>query len=118
MSQITARYAEIHDPDLTVQDAAKRLGVTPRSIQRARAALGISRPNPRARPISPELHARIGQMVEDGCSIREIERTLGTTWQTVTRYYPGSAWSWQDVGRYAATVRKLGHQVDERLATR
>lgn len=54
---------------------AEELEITPRSVQRIRGQLGISK-SP-GRRITPDEDARIRDMLEDGCSIYEVARTVG-----------------------------------------
>ncbi|WAB09139.1 helix-turn-helix DNA binding protein [Arthrobacter phage Eesa] len=102
-------YARIHRPDLSAAEAAKLLGVTDRTIVRHRARLGLSQATaggPAARP-SPELLAEIEDRLNDGWPVREIERTYGTTWRTVTRHFPGRSWTKSQAGAYGRLVTNL-----------
>ncbi|UXE05175.1 helix-turn-helix DNA binding domain protein [Arthrobacter phage Jamun] len=98
-------YARIHRPDLSTTQAAKLLGVTPRTITRYRARLGLSQASPGGanRP-SPELLAEIAARLDDGWPVKEVARTYGTTWRTVVRHFPGRSWTKKQVGQYARMV--------------
>jgi len=99
-------YARIHRPGLSTAEAAELLGVAPRTITRHRASLGLSQPRPaeQIRPKTPEELARMEAMLDDGAPIREVERTFGTTWRTVTQHFPGRAWTKSQAGQYARLV--------------
>ncbi|QOI67675.1 helix-turn-helix DNA-binding domain protein [Arthrobacter phage Orcanus] len=101
-------YARIHRPDLSAADAAKLLGVTERTIVRHRARLGLSQASPgaAARP-TPERLAEIEARLNDGWPVREIERTYGTTWRTVTRHFPGRSWTKAQAGSFGRLVTNL-----------
>ncbi|AYN58260.1 helix-turn-helix DNA-binding protein [Arthrobacter phage Kepler] len=98
-------YARIHRPDLTAAEAAELLGVTPRTIVRHRARLGVSQPNPggRARP-TPERLEEIRARLDDGWSTKEITRTFGITWRTINRHFPGRGWTKAQAGEFARFV--------------
>lgn len=99
-------YARIHRPDLTAAEAAERLGVTPRTVARYRARLGLSQASPggAARP-SPELLAEIAARLDDGWPFKEVSETFHVCHKTLTRYFPGRAWSPSQVGKHAKLVR-------------
>lgn len=54
---------------------AQHLGVCTRVVQRRRVALGIAEDS--GRRLTGEEHARIMAMLEDGCPLPEIARTIG-----------------------------------------
>lgn len=98
---------------VTAPKIAERLGCTTRTVQRARARLGISQPvSPTAgRPISAERLERVRRMVEDGASHAEITRTLGVNQETLRRHFPGTQWSPQQSSEMAAAVRRANKQM-------
>jgi hypothetical protein len=98
-------YARIHRPDLSTVAAAERLGVNPRTITRFRARLGLSQEHHGAtRRLTPEELARVEAMLNDGAPVREVERTFGMCWRTVTKHFPGRAWNRSQIGQYARVV--------------
>ncbi|ASR83200.1 DNA binding protein [Arthrobacter phage Abidatro] len=98
-------YARIHRPDLAAAEAAKLLGVTPRTITRYRARLGVSQPSHggAVRP-SPELLAEIAARLDDGWPVKEVCETFHVCHKTVTRHFPGRAWTRSQIGRHARLV--------------
>ena len=65
-------------------------------------------PTPRHRKIPPETWARVEAMFEDGCSQREIARTLGIAPVTIRRHYPGRGWTKQQTRDYLRMLRQKG----------
>lgn len=102
---VREEYARMHRPDLSAAEAAQLLGVTPRTIVRIRARLGVSQPTSggAVRP-SPERLAEIEARLDDGWSVREIERTYGTTWRTIAAHFPGRSWTRSQAGKHARLV--------------
>ena len=45
------------------------------------------------------------RLLEDGCSYREVGRTLGVCHSTVRNRIPGFGWSYAEAGRFAMTLR-------------
>lgn len=106
-SLVHEEYARMHRPDLTTAEAAELLGVNPRTITRIRARLGVSQPTTggACRP-GPELLAEIEARLDDGWSVREIERTYGTTWRTIARHFPGRSWTRSQAGQHARLLSR------------
>ncbi|WNM65702.1 helix-turn-helix DNA binding domain protein [Arthrobacter phage Vulpecula] len=100
-------YAGMHRPDLSAAEAARRLGVSARTITRYRARLGVSQPSAgaTARP-SPEALAEIAARLDDGWPLKEIERTLGITYKTLARHFPGRGWTPSQAGKHARLVSR------------
>lgn len=64
-------------------------------------------PKPRPNRTSPELLAKIKEMLDDGCSNREIARTLDTSNKTVAKFFPDSGWTPQQAGEFSAMLKKV-----------
>lgn len=73
--------------NFSIRQISEELGITRRSVERHRAALGIT--NPPAVPYGAEEHARILEMLEDGVSIPEIGRTVGRSRHSLWKRYKG-----------------------------
>jgi AraC-like DNA-binding protein len=71
---------------LTITQIAASMGVTRRSVQRYRAALGIQRP---VRRITDDDRQLIEDMLADECPIKEIARTLGFSADYLYQRYRG-----------------------------
>lgn len=89
----------------TAREIATRLGVTMRTIQRDRHALGIT--GPPQTPLTAAEHARARALLADGASYREVGRTLGRNPDTIAHHYPGHAWTRQQATEHARLVRTL-----------
>lgn len=95
--------ARLNDEGLTGRQIAKQLGYTEHTIWRIRKELGIS---PGVH-MTPERKAAIQHMVNDGWSWKEIERTEGANYDTMRRHFPGTAWTYSQVGEYRAGIRHV-----------
>ena len=89
---------------LSLAEAARRLGCDKRQVTRYRARAGIAGPAPAPhRPEDRELAARL---LEDGCPIAEVARTVNANHTTIRRWIPDApAWTPQQSG---ALRRALG----------
>lgn len=105
--------ARLHDEGLTGREIAAQLGYSEDAVGRIRKELGI---NPGIR-MTPERHARIQQMLNDGWSWAEIERTEGATWDTMRRHFPGTAWTHTHAGHMIATTRDVRPRLGTKKAS-
>lgn len=48
---------------------------------------------------------RIETMLNDGCSYREIGRTIGISHRTIRDAYPGRGWTYRQAGQFRAATR-------------
>ncbi|QOP64928.1 helix-turn-helix DNA-binding domain protein [Arthrobacter phage Brynnie] len=100
-------YARLHDPELSAAEAARQLGACARTIQRHRAKLGLGQATPKTgKRMTPETLAEIEARLDDGWPLKEIEKTLGVTYKTLVRHFPGRAWTPSQVGTYARLVSR------------
>ncbi|MFT4471402.1 helix-turn-helix domain-containing protein [Arthrobacter sulfonylureivorans] len=101
--------AELAEDGYTAPQIAERLGCAVRTVNRARAELGLAQPGPnQARgPVPAEKLARARALIEDGASHKEVLQTLGMGWQTLSKYFPGTGWTNVQKGQHAARVRQL-----------
>jgi hypothetical protein len=84
---------------------AKILGVTFTVINQWRRR--DSRPDWR-RIRTPDLMLqKIEDMLNDGASHSEISRTLGVAGETIKKYFPGSAWSQEQIIEYLTMRREF-----------
>ena len=84
---------------------AAHLGCTSRTVQRARARLGITQP--KTPTYSPETWEQVAQLIADGCSHKEVARTLGVSPSQVGRRFPGTGWTKQQGAEWWGEVRRL-----------
>lgn len=71
----------------TAEVIAKHLGVGLRTVYRIRGELGINQEP--SKPISPEEDRFIRMLLDDGCPMPEIARTVGRNVQALQRRYRG-----------------------------
>lgn len=57
--------------------------------------------------LEQEIIDEIGRMLDDGCSHMEIERTLHVSAESINKYFPGSAWTQEQVIEFAGDVRRI-----------
>lgn len=60
----------------------------------------------RRSPPTPELLKRAEDLLADGASQHETQRTTGISRTTLRKYFPGKGWSKKQGGDYAALIRK------------
>lgn len=97
----------LHRFGLTGAVIAERLGCSQRQVERIRSEMGFTRrvcntgiPVPDARLLEAE------RMLDGGASFAEVRRTLRMGYGTLPKYFPGRAWSHQEVGSFATAVRR------------
>jgi DNA-binding CsgD family transcriptional regulator len=89
----------------TATEIADALGVTRRTVVRARRRAGIAQPvKP---PLSDEERARARELLDDGASCTEVARTLGRNPKTILAHFPEYAWDQQRIGEHLALVRRF-----------
>jgi predicted transcriptional regulator len=49
---------------------------------------------------------KVKELLDEGCSHSEIERTTGVTRNTIRRHFPGTAWTWQQIQEMSAAKRR------------
>lgn len=99
-----AAVARMTRAGMSAAEIAVRLGCTERTVQRYRSVEGVAKPAPQR--IGAETRARALDMLRDGCSYREVARTLGCSRNTVRKWWPGFAWSREQVAAHAAVMRR------------
>ncbi|QBI98764.1 helix-turn-helix DNA binding protein [Mycobacterium phage Bobby] len=92
------QIAKLIRQGLTNKEVAQIVGVTDRTVNRARERKGLKKPQPPR--ISEETLSAGYQMLLDGCSYAEVARTLGHSRDTWRRKLPGFAWSHVECGRF------------------
>ncbi|MEV7768308.1 helix-turn-helix domain-containing protein [Microbacterium sp. NPDC086615] len=90
---------------MSASEIATRLGVTPRTVGRWRAELGIVL-RPRNRPITEDEKARALAMLQDGASYKEVGRTIGRCRRHLAHVLPGYGWTQEEKGRFGALIAK------------
>lgn len=92
----------------TARQVSELLGCTKKTVHRVRLATGTAQQIPEfaGKPITAERLEQIRSMVEDGTPVREIEKTLGTSHQTVNKYFPGASWSREQISEHTSVIQR------------
>lgn len=90
---------------LPLAEQAGRLGVSIRSIERARAVLGLGKGKSPEVEITPEIDALLQRAAEEGWSREEAYRTTGVSHKRLKRLYPGIFMEPEDRGLAGALGR-------------
>jgi len=85
---------------------ADRLNITRRTVVRIRKLHGIAQP-PLHRYSAEEI-AAIEQLLDDGCSLAEVARTIGRPAPYLWRRYAGRGWTPSQAGQFGNMLRKMG----------
>lgn len=88
----------------SARQIAEQLGCTSRSVVRIRQLNGIV-VRPHAAKFSDDEKRRAAAMLDDGCSIYEVARTLGRDKSTIRAHFPGRGWTPSQIGEWAAVRR-------------
>lgn len=109
MSADWERIARLHKQGFSAAHIARVVGCATRTVQRWRNREGLSLPTPPtwSTSVSPERLARAAEMLADGCPKKEVARTLGMHQDTLTRHFPGTAWTALESARFAGQMKAL-----------
>lgn len=91
-------------------EIAAILGVTERTVIRDRVATGCARPVT-WRTLTAEDLQLAQQLLDDGCSVVEVARTVGCSADTIHKHFPGRGWTLAQRCDYIAAIhraRKVG----------
>lgn len=83
---------------------ASRLGCTPRTVVRIRAALGIAKPAPHSSWMTPDEVERARALLDDGASCTEVARTLGRDSTTILKRFPQYRWTKTEAAQLGALM--------------
>lgn len=101
-----ARIATLTRQGMSAAQIAVRVGVTKRTVCRARRRTGTSLGEAQV-PMSPEETRRVESLLDDGCSLAEALRTIGRAGTgSIRRRFAGRAWTKQQIAAHAALIRK------------
>lgn len=87
-----------------VAEIAALLGITERTVTRARSRRGIARPS--YPQLTDDEIARAKQLLDDGASVAEAARSIGRTDHAIHRALPGRGWTPQQVHQFIAETRR------------
>lgn len=106
-----SRVVELSRQGMSAGAIADILGITPRSVCRARARAGISKPRSRLGTEDDKLRAK--EMLVDGASYEEVGRTLGFAAGTIQKWHRGFTYTPSQVAHAAVMSRKM-RELDKR----
>ena len=86
-----AEFARLAQEGATNAALAERFRCDLGTVSRWRRRLGV--PSPRTVRLEGERRAQVERALEDGWSVKEIERTYGVEHRTIERHFPGRQWS-------------------------
>ena len=110
-----AEIVRMHECGLSVSQIAIRVGCCTRTVQRVRHEHGLSA------PVAANAFVRVAQerldsaaaLFADGASRAEVTKTIGLHQRTIEKYFPGTAWSMSDAGRWARTVYEFDRAIEK-----
>lgn len=97
---IAARVAMMTTAGWSAQRIADTLNCHARTVTRIRVRLGIARPH--SRWLTPDEVAWAERLLDDGCSISEVERTMGRAAGSLHRRFQGRGWTHQELSEFGA----------------
>lgn len=56
--------------------------------------------------LTPQQHQQAATMLADGCSYREISRTLNINRDLLSATFPGQGWTYTQAGEFTAAMRQ------------
>lgn len=99
---------------VSAKQIALELGVSARTIHRDRAVLGVAQQAPER--LTRELHELAHRLLEDGCSYREVARTVGRSDVQIRRAFPGYGWTGQQSGSWTRELGLMKHIYERKVA--
>lgn len=103
----------IRDGKLNNGEIARHLDCAASSVFNRRRDLGLSN-NPAKNADLAPIEGRLDEaraMFEDGASRTEVSSTLGMSWATVDRYFPGTAWDRQKISQHGVSIQKANREI-------
>ena len=94
---------------MTADQIGAALGIAPRNVVRHRVAAGIAQPA--SVRVTDAQWQTAERMLDDGCPLAEIARTIGADSKTIATHFPGRGWTKQQVGEWRAFMRKANKQL-------
>lgn len=103
-----SQIAELHRLGYSARQIAERLGCDPKTVHRWRRAQGLTTlPENSGYPVTPERLEAARLMFADGASRHDVSLTLRMHEGTLRRYFPGTAWTFEESGRMSQMVQHL-----------
>lgn len=89
----------------TALEIASALRVSTQTVARDRQHLGITLIARRVE-VTPAMLAQIEVLLDDGCSVLEVARTVGCSRKQVALRFPGRGWSRDQIVQHSLVVRR------------
>lgn len=99
------RIAELTRQHYTAEEIARMVGVTARSVVRARARTGVTRP--KAPLLTDSERERIEKLLDDGASYNEVARTVGRNLSCIRYNFPDRGWTAAQGTEFRTLLRTL-----------
>jgi DNA-binding CsgD family transcriptional regulator len=99
------RVVELTRQGLSAQVIADMLGVNERTVVRDRVDEGVAQLWCGRNAMTAEELERAEELLDDGCSMAEVARTLGRHDMTLRHHFPGRSWDPQQTAEYATLMR-------------
>lgn len=97
-ASIATRIVLMTNAGWSAQRIAEALRCNVRTVTRIRVRAGIAKPP--SRPLTDDELAIAERLFDDGCSISEVERTLGRAQGSLNRRFKGRGWTHQQVSEF------------------
>lgn len=107
-ADIEARWQQVVDMTkfgMTLEQIAEQSGFSIPHVRRIQAKL--MGPRGSRRPYTCDELERIETMLDDGCSLAEIARTLGRNRHALSRRFAGRGWTRQQVAEWLVLQREI-----------
>jgi IS30 family transposase len=104
IQQRQQRVHELTHLGMTSIEIAAILNTTQRTVVRDRRATGCAQQP--AQPLTPSEIRQAQQLLDDGCSILEVSRTIRRAPITIRRHFPGRAWTREQISEHQSTIRR------------
>jgi DNA-binding NarL/FixJ family response regulator len=98
------RISELSAQGLTVSTIADKLGIHPRTVQKAREAAGLTTP---VRHATEDERLEAKRLLVDGASYEEVARTLKRASSTIAAWHPGFQFTDAQKGLAGAMARRM-----------
>jgi IS30 family transposase len=106
-----ARVVELTRQGFSATEIAGILSITKRSVTRIRSDAGIAQ-QIEVVPLTEDERRSAAALLDDGCSISEVARTLGRCDTTIHKHFPGRGWPKGEGGRLACFNRWIREQAE------
>ncbi len=105
MNVDTRQVALLTEQGWSAAAIAVDLGCTERTVTRIRKRLGIAKPH--SRWLTPDEIEHAERLLADGCSINEVERTMGRAPGSLHRRFRGRGWTLQQASEFGVFCKKM-----------